>query len=218
MLRFPCLVLDHDDTVVQSTPMIHYPSFVHTLGQLRPEMQVSLEEFMHHVYDPGFFVYCTEVCGMTDEEMELQNVQWREYVASHRALPYDGFREIIQQQKAAGGLVCVVSHSSDAVILRDYEEYFGAKPDLIFSSDLPPEQRKPSPYPLQTILQTYALRPHELLMVDDLLPGRQMARSCGVPFAAAGWSQMIPAQAEDLRRKSDYYLDTVDSLRHLLFD
>ena len=25
MLRYPCLVLDHDDTVVQSTPTIHYP-------------------------------------------------------------------------------------------------------------------------------------------------------------------------------------------------
>ena len=73
MLRYPCLVLDHDDTVVQSTPMIHYPSFVNTLRQLRPEMEVPLEAFMRYVYDPGFFVYCTERCGMTEEEMENES-------------------------------------------------------------------------------------------------------------------------------------------------
>ena len=27
MLKYPCLVLDHDDTVVQSEATIHYPCF-----------------------------------------------------------------------------------------------------------------------------------------------------------------------------------------------
>ncbi|HOK48860.1 MAG TPA: hydrolase, partial [Sedimentibacter sp.] len=30
-MKYKCLVLDHDDTAVKSTPDIHYPSFVKAL-------------------------------------------------------------------------------------------------------------------------------------------------------------------------------------------
>ena len=36
--RIKCLALDHDDTVVMSSPEIHYPSFVEAMRLLRPEM------------------------------------------------------------------------------------------------------------------------------------------------------------------------------------
>lgn len=48
MLRYPCLVLDHDDTVVQSTPTVNYPSFLETLKVLRPEMKMTLEQFLRY--------------------------------------------------------------------------------------------------------------------------------------------------------------------------
>lgn len=37
-MRYPCLVLDHDDTLVRSTPEIHFPSFVETVRLLRPRI------------------------------------------------------------------------------------------------------------------------------------------------------------------------------------
>ena len=36
-MRYQCLVLDHDDTVVNSTATINYPAFVQTLQKLRPQ-------------------------------------------------------------------------------------------------------------------------------------------------------------------------------------
>ena len=33
MLKFPCLVLDHDDTVVQSEATVNYPFFVEFLKE-----------------------------------------------------------------------------------------------------------------------------------------------------------------------------------------
>ena len=33
-MRYQCLVLDHDDTVVNSTATINYPAFVQTLQKL----------------------------------------------------------------------------------------------------------------------------------------------------------------------------------------
>ena len=36
MLKYPCLVLDHDDTVVQSEATINYPFFCYILNRFRP--------------------------------------------------------------------------------------------------------------------------------------------------------------------------------------
>lgn len=218
MLRYPCLVLDHDDTVVQSTPTINYPSFAESLRILRPGTEISLEDFLRYCYSPGFFELCTDMLGFSDEELEIQTEHWRRYSRSHRPLPYDGFGPLLQQQREQGGLICVISHSSDENIARDYQDNFGLLPDLVYSSDLPAEQRKPSPYALRDIMARFGLMPQQLLMVDDLRPGLEMARACGVPFAAAGWSHTVPELADDLRSSSDFYLETVDGLRHLLFD
>ena len=46
MLRYPCLVLDHDDTVVQSETTINYPFFCYILDQFRPGATITLEEYV----------------------------------------------------------------------------------------------------------------------------------------------------------------------------
>ena len=73
-------------------------------------------------------------------------------------------------------------------------------------------------------MRLYDLRPDELLMVDDLKPGYDMAHACGVPFlslihisACEGWSHDDPEIRAFLRRFSDFYLETVQALEPLLF-
>ena len=69
-LRYRCLILDHDDTVVASTPAIHFPAYLETMAQLRPGMKpLSLEEFFLMNFDPGFSEYMTGQLGMRPEEM-----------------------------------------------------------------------------------------------------------------------------------------------------
>ena len=46
MLKYPCLVLDHDDTVVQSEATINFPFFVYILNQIRPGAAITLEEYV----------------------------------------------------------------------------------------------------------------------------------------------------------------------------
>ena len=43
-MKYKCLVLDHDDTVVESTASMHYPSFVETINILRPGLKISLKQ------------------------------------------------------------------------------------------------------------------------------------------------------------------------------
>ena len=58
--------------------------------------------------------------------------------------------------------------------------------------------------------------PEELLMIDDLKPGFDMAHSCGVDFAAAGWAYDVPQIEDFMRRNSDFYFKTVQELADFL--
>ncbi len=42
-------------------------------------------------------------------------------------------------------------------------------------------------------------------MVDDLKPGLDMAKSCEVDFACAGWSHIVPDIIEYMSKNSDFY-------------
>ena len=217
MLNYRCLVLDHDDTVVRSEETVNYPSFLEALKVLRPGRTITREEFTRWCFSPGFSALCSDYIGLTPEEIDVQYDMWRSYVATHIPPPYDGLRPILTRWKQERGLLCVSSHSARENILRDYRLHFDLEPDQIFDWDLGEDRRKPSPYALQEIMRLYDLRPDELLMVDDLKPGYDMAHACGVPFACAGWSHDDPEIRAFLRRFIDFYLETVQALEPLLF-
>ena len=218
MPRYKCLVLDHDDTVVRSTPAVNYPAFVHSLKLLRPEMDISLEQFLLYNYEPGLQAFCHELLGYDDTEMQVQHDCWREF--SDRGAPdaYEGFDRLLPRFREQGGVICVVTHSSSDYVVRDYTRCFGLAPDLVFDWDLPPEQRKPEPWPLEEIMRRYSLRPSDLLVVDDLKPGCDMAHRCGVAFAYAGWSLTVPRLHELMTGVGEYSFKSVDEMADLLLD
>ncbi len=216
-LKYKCLVLDHDDTVVDSTATVHYPCFVEYMKEFHPEVHLTLEDYFRYNFDPGVVPLFTEICGLTEEELAHEEAWWKEYVRHHVPRPYPGIRELLEEQRARGGLITVVSHSFSEYILRDYRSGGLPLPDQIYGWEYPAEQRKPSPWPLRRIMESFSLRPEDLLVVDDLKPGYDMARAAGVPFAAAGWANDIPEIESFMRARSDLYFKTVDSLFRFLF-
>ena len=174
-LRVRCLVLDHDDTVVKSTPEINFPAFLRSLKDLRGTT-MSYEQFVEYNFDPGFYEMCADILHYTS------------------------------------------SHSMRKTILRDYEAAGLPTPELIFDWACPEGKRKPHPYALQETMRILNLKPEELLMVDDLKPGYDMAKACGVPFACAGWSDnQIPVVREYMQKYCDYYLKTTAELEKILY-
>ena len=89
---------------------------------------------------------------------------------------------------------------------------------MIYSWDLPKEQRKPSPYTIFDLMKRFDLKPSEVIVVDDLKPGYDMARGAGVDFAAAGWAYDIPEIENYMRKNCDFYVKSVEELRSLLFE
>ena len=219
MLKYPCLVLDHDDTVVQSETTINYPYFCYILDQFRPGATITLEEYTHGCYNLGFAEMCRQNYNFTEQELLDEYRGWKEYIRSHIPAPYPGIGEIIRRQKEEGGLICVVSHSSEEIILRDYNAHFGILPDEIYGWDLPEDQRKPNPYPLERIMKKYMLSPEQLLVVDDLKPAWEMASKVGVPIAFAAWGKLeFPTLAQEMQQLCQYSFDSTKELKNFLFD
>lgn len=217
MLRYPCLVLDHDDTTVDSTSTVNYPQFLQALSHFRPGFSMSLDEYTMHCFDPGFYVMCERTLHYSPQEMEQHLQMWKNYHKSHHPAFFPGIPELIARQKAAGGYVCVVSHSSDDVIRAAYAHSGVLQPDLIFGAELPPEKRKPSPWPLEEIMQRLSLTPKDLLMVDDMPHGAVMAKAVGVDFAGAGWYGMLPEIETKMRDCSDFFFTDVFEFTDFLF-
>lgn len=217
-MKYPCLVLDHDDTVVQSETTINYPYFCYILDQFRPGATITLKEYIDGCFHLGFAEMCRQKYGFTEEELTKEYLGWKDYIRTHIPAPYPGIENIIKRQKEAGGLICVVSHSSAETITRDYHTHFGILPDDIYGWDLPEHQRKPSTYPLEQIMQKYHLTPEQLLVVDDLKPAYDMASNAGVKIAFAQWSKHdCPEIAALMNSLCDYSFDTPKDLEDFLF-
>ena len=101
---------------------------------------------------------CRDEYGMSDADLDVEVRFWRDYVRTRIPMAYPGIREIMERQKAEGGLLCVVSHSYGDNIRRDYRANGLPEPDLVFGWEQPLERRKPNPWPLEEIMRRFALR------------------------------------------------------------
>lgn len=219
MLKYRCLVLDHDDTVVQSEATVNYPYFCYILDQFRPGQTISLEEYIHGCCHLGFIEMCRAKYNFTDEELHQEYLGWKDYMKSHIPAPYPGIESIIRRHKSEGGILCVVSHSGEENIKRDYMAHFGMLPDDIYGWDYPEHQRKPAPYPLLSIMEKYNLTPQQLLVVDDLKPACDMAKAVDVTIGFAMWSKLEqPDICKQMQELCDYTFSSTTQLEKFLFD
>ena len=190
-MKYKCLVLDHDDTLVKSTDQIHYPAFCHTLEILRPGAAISMLAFKEACAFPGFLPLCTDTYSFTKEELDFELADWLSFVKNKIPDAHQGFGELLTAYRKAGGILCVVSHSDQSLIQRDYMHHFGFSPDFIYDLNYP--HQKTSPAPLQDFMKKTELTPKDLLVVDDLPVGKEMATAAGVDFVFAGWSNTAPS-------------------------
>jgi len=218
-MKYKCLILDHDDTSVDSTACIHYPAHREVMRQLRPGHPiVTLEEWFLKNFSPGIMEYLTGELGFTSEEVQEEYRIWQSFTEEKIPPFFEGYLDILREFKVRGGIITVVSHSEANLIRRDYT-HAGAQdlPSLVFGWNFDEEKRKPHPYPVLEILKNYNLNPREALILDDLKPAVEMSRRSGVSIAAAGWGHSIPEIREYMQQNCTHYLNSVAEFRQLLF-
>ena len=219
MLKYPCLVLDHDDTVVQSEATVNHPFFLEFLAEHRPGMTISLQDYISQCFEIGYGDMCRKNFDFTEEDLHLEYVGWKEHIKTHIPAPYPGIDRIIQRQKAEGGRVFVLSMSADANIRRDYKTHFDLEPDEIFGWDMEPENRKPSPWALFHIMEKYGYRPEQVLVIDDTKAACPMAKAAGVKIAFAGWGRKdFPKITETMTQLCDFAFASTEELEKFLFE
>jgi len=219
MLKFPCLVLDHDDTVVQSEKTIGYPFFCQILEEFRPGETITFHDYVLDCHNYGFAEMCRRRWNFNERELKEEYRLWMEHIKVHIPDVFPGIADVIRRHKENGGIICVVSHSSIMNITRDYQHYFGLQPDAIYGWDLPEEQRKPNPWPLEDIMRRYDLKPDDLLVVDDMKLAWMMAKPLNVPIAFAAWGKEdFPELSHEMREICDHSFDTARDLEQFLFE
>ena len=60
-MKYKCLVWDHDDTVVNSTAMVHYPCFREYMDKLNLNTDITLEDYFRYNFDPGVMRFFKEI-------------------------------------------------------------------------------------------------------------------------------------------------------------
>ncbi len=218
-LKRKALVLDHDDTVVASTLSVHYPAFVKAMEVFRPQVTpLSLSEFQSMNLDPGLDDYYREVLKMSEQEKAQEYKLWRSFADQILPEAYEDIHSILLQFQAAGGLIFVSSLNHANVIYRDYQRLF---PSVILSDVFCADQHsdlvKPNPEQLLYIMKKYRLQAKDLLMVDDLHYGLDMAKAAGVDFAYAQYSQINENNHKYFKQHAQIILEKPSELKkHIL--
>ncbi len=221
-LKYHCLILDHDDTAVNSTAEIHYPAHLEIMRQLRPSVEpVSLEGWFQKNFHPGIMEYLINELDFTQHEIETEYKIWRDFTLKLIPHFYPGFIDFLHEYRSKGGIVAVVSHSEVEVIQKHYSingkpQVF--TPDIIFGWTYDEKKRKPNPYPVSQILSKFDLEKDDVLVVDDLKPGVLMGKAAGVSVVGAGWAHQIPEIASYMKENCLVYLESVEKLREFILN
>ena len=217
-MSYKVLIIDHDDTVVISTETIHYPCFISFMMMHGRDMreQIPIEKYLEYNLLGDIREFYLDKVGLPEELLAEETLYWRECVNNCVPKVYDGLREILIDFKDRGGKIFVASHSEKKFILRDYEENRLPTPDGVFGYDAPRELRKPSAKIVDEVISRTGCKREEILIVDDLKHGYDMARASGVAFAYAGWSHSVIAIVDFMKKSADFHLEAVEQLRTLL--
>lgn len=217
-MKYKCIVLDHDDTVVQTEKTIGFPYFRDYIERIRPGMTLTFQEYVRDCNNMVFADMCRSRWNMTEEELSEEYLGWKAYSRVNVPAVCEGIGDVIRRQKEAGGIVCVSSLSTREIIERDFMHHFGFLPDAIYDYDLPAHQRKPNPYALEQIMADFSLTLEDILMVDDMKLGWAMANALGIDTAFAGWSKRdFPELSREMRALCSYSFDTPRDLDNFLF-
>ncbi len=221
-MRYRCIIIDHDDTSVNSTARIHYPAHLEVLSRMRPETSpITLDEWFLKNFHPGIMEYLKNELGMSDDELEAEYRIWRTFTTTRVPDFYPGFIEALIEHRNRGGKIAVVSHSEKNLIERDYLSLDPEKsfmPDIIHGWNYDEKKRKPNPYPVFEILKALDMKPGQTLILDDLKPGVLMAKAAGIHAAAAGWGHKIPVIQEYMRKNCIAYFETVKDFADFIME
>ncbi|MFP4112593.1 MAG: HAD family hydrolase [Candidatus Woesearchaeota archaeon] len=212
------MLLDHDETTVDSTTSIHYPAHVETMRLLRPDCEpVTLDSWYNMNFHPGIMGFYKDILKLSPVELEEEFRIWRSY--TEKIIPefFDGIFDSLEEYKKKGGIIIINSHSQKDIIEKHFKHYNKEHlVDHIFGWDHDENKRKPNKWIVDETQRLYNVSLDEILVIDDLKPGFDMAKSAGVEFAWSAWAHNIPEIRKFMEQNADHVLEKVDDFKELI--
>ena len=219
-LQYKCIVLDHDDTTVNTTPLIHYQSYINFMNKYKPNSpQITLQQWYVEMWDKNLFQFLSDYMKLNETEMKQISEEWMKL---HKTIPiqmFEGFYELMTEYKQLGGIVCICSHSQQKVIQQFYDSYRDGilQPDCIFGLEKNEiEKCKPYTYPIEEIMRKYQLEKKDIVVIDDLYHGLEMARRSGVDAIGTLYGIGHELVEKLIKEMTSIVVHSIDELRSLL--
>lgn len=217
-LKYKCVVADHDDTAVDSTRIIHYPIYVELIDEMRPSYEMlTLDGFIEMNRNTGIKRHYVEDLEFTEKEWNYAFDFWLNHPL-RKKIPdfYSGFLDMMQRFKEQGGIYTVVSHSDENSIRNHYNNSLDGVDilDMVIGATGNPEFNKPNVWPLEQIMNKFSLYSEDIVVVDDLEPGIEMAEKMNVDTVGVGWSHQ---NSDKFKKRCKHYVEEVDDLEKILF-
>ena len=216
-LRYRCLVVDHDDTSVMSTPSLHYPAHVEALsvscGRARAHRSggMAREEFRS-----GFYPLPYGELGHEEAEVRQSDLIWRELTAARACQRSFRASSNIRRVEAARRTLVVDLPFRG---LDDRARLSGRRSSLADGEAVVPDsssagtttrEAQARSYPLLETMRSFGYA-KERYSCSTTKPGADMAAAAGVDFAAAGWGHAIEEIKRGMRGLGKYYFEKVEN-------
>lgn len=189
-LRKKCLILDHDDTIINSQESIHYPLFVDVLKILRPNIiPIDFEKFIELSNELGFVKMCRMLYHYNEKEIQFEYEHWKIHSSLIEAPAFEGIKEFLTAFIEIGGVIIVYTMNSKQNVIKDYERLFNFVPNRIISHDQYYILRKPYRLSILKELHNLNLTVEDCIFIDDTPMLLELKHRLNMDFIAANWAK-----------------------------
>lgn len=210
--KFKAIIFDIDGTLTFTNQLI-FDSF-NFITQKYLNKRFSNEEIIA-LFGPTEDVILKQ---MFPDKFEAVRKDYYEYYNRNHEIAqlYDGIKELLIDLKNAGmilGIFTGKGRTSSLITLNflGIRELF----DMIVTGD-DVKNHKPSPEGIIKFIQTFNLKPAEVLMIGDAPSDIKAAKDAGVHIASVVWDSYSADEVKKLNR--EYVFDTVEQLRKFIFE
>lgn len=209
--RFKAIIFDIDGTLTFTNQLI-FDSFNH-IAEKYLKKRFSDEEIIA-LFGPTEDVILKQM--FPDKFDEVRKDYYEYYHRNHEiAQLYDGIKELLIDLKNAGvilGIFTGKGRTSSLITLN----FLGIRDlfDMIVTGD-DVKNHKPSPEGILKFIQTFNLKPEEVLMIGDAPSDIKAAREAGVHIASVVWDSYSANEVRKLNKETVF--ETVEQLRNYIF-
>lgn len=211
-MRYDAILFDMDGTVIDSLPDIAAATNAALRRFAMPER--SLAEIRAFVGNGASrLIHLAVPAGTAEETTEAVlrwYLPWYDAHCRDTTKPYEGILPLLDELRAHGLKLAVISNKPDAAVKLIAEDFFAGRLDLAVG-ETAAVRRKPWPDMIEVSAQRLGLSPARCLYVGDSEVDVLTARNAGIDCASVSWGYR---SRDELRAAgAAVILDTVAALR-----